>query len=202
MVINVCRVVDPEIIVFGGGLSKAGKPLLDVIKKHVKQRTWKLPTDVKLTLALTDENGVIGAALAAKHDTSRVLATPSAAATSASDVTHPVDQKEAHPHQQSPSLQPPQSSRKTASSSSSSSSKSHNATGTHLPLWVGAFVAVSSTALFALDVFGINKGDKGSSSSSAGVVAWVTRGLLAGQMAVGAYVLQQTFLSQSQVQDN
>lgn len=201
MVINVCRVVDPEIIVFGGGLSKAGKPLLDVIKKHVKQRTWKLPTDVKLTLALTDENGVIGAALAAKNDTSRVLATPSSALVS--DVTHPVEHKETHSHHQPPSLQPPQSSRKTPSSSSSSSSQSA-ASGTHLSLWVGAFLAVSSTALFALDVFGVHKAEKGSSSSSssAGVVAWVTRGLLAGQMAVGAYVLQQSLLSQSRVKDN
>lgn len=66
--INICRVIDPEVIIFGGGLSKAGSPLLDLIKKYVSQRTWTvLPTDVKLMLAVAEDNGILGAALAARN---------------------------------------------------------------------------------------------------------------------------------------
>lgn len=66
--INICRVIDPEVIIFGGGLSKAGPPLLDLIKKYVSQRTWTvLPTDVKLMLAVAEDNGILGAALAARN---------------------------------------------------------------------------------------------------------------------------------------
>lgn len=66
--INICRVIDPQVIVFGGGLSKAGNVLLDLIRKYVREKTWTvLPTDVRLTLAISDKGGVLGAALAAKQ---------------------------------------------------------------------------------------------------------------------------------------
>jgi hypothetical protein len=67
MAINICRVVDPDIIIFGGGLSKAGNVLLDLIRKYVREKTWKLTNDVILKLATSDKGGVCGAALAAKH---------------------------------------------------------------------------------------------------------------------------------------
>jgi hypothetical protein len=67
MAINICRVVDPDIIIFGGGLSKAGNVLLDLIRKYVREKTWKLTNDVILSLATSDKGGLCGAALAAKH---------------------------------------------------------------------------------------------------------------------------------------
>jgi hypothetical protein len=45
-------------------MSKAGNLLIDVVKKHIYRRTWKvLPSDVEIVLAQTEENGMIGAAL-------------------------------------------------------------------------------------------------------------------------------------------
>eukprot|EP01039_Chlorochromonas_danica_P003736 gene3736-4085_t len=69
MVINICRIVDPEVIVFGGGLAQAGDALLTAIRRYVSQKTWTvLPTDVKLVTARSEEAGLVGAALAAqKH---------------------------------------------------------------------------------------------------------------------------------------
>lgn len=66
--INICRVVDPDVIIFAGGLSNAGNILLDQIRIEVLNNTWKvLPTEVQLVSANgIDHVGVIGAALAAK----------------------------------------------------------------------------------------------------------------------------------------
>jgi len=67
--INLCRVVDPRVIIIGGGMSKAGSPLLERVLSHVKACTWTvLPTDVEIVIAKGMENaGTIGAALAAKN---------------------------------------------------------------------------------------------------------------------------------------
>jgi glucokinase len=66
--LNVCRVVDPEVIVFGGGLSKAGNVLLDLVKKYLKEKTWTvLETPVILKLSASDKGGMYGAALAGKR---------------------------------------------------------------------------------------------------------------------------------------
>jgi predicted NBD/HSP70 family sugar kinase len=66
--VNLCRVVDPDVIVFTGGLAKAGDLLLDLIRAAVQRRAWTiLPTPVQLLTAQSIEfGGVIGAALAAK----------------------------------------------------------------------------------------------------------------------------------------
>ena len=67
MCINVCRVVDPEVIIFAGGMSKAGEFLLELIRKHMNTLTWRvLPTTVQLVTARTVERaGAVGAALSA-----------------------------------------------------------------------------------------------------------------------------------------
>eukprot|EP01032_Pedospumella_encystans_P009217 gene9217-10873_t len=67
--INLSRVVDPDVIVFTGGLAKAGDVLLQLIEKHMKALAWTiLPTNVKLLTAKSLEfGGVVGAALAAKQ---------------------------------------------------------------------------------------------------------------------------------------
>eukprot|EP01038_Epipyxis_sp_PR26KG_P007488 gene7488-10203_t len=69
MCINVCRIVDPDIIIFAGGMSNAGSYLIDKIKKQVKELTWTvLATDVIIMNAsASDDAGVIGVALAAKQ---------------------------------------------------------------------------------------------------------------------------------------
>ena len=69
MCINLCRVVDPTVIVIGGGMSKAGTVLLDLVQKHIKALTWTvLPTDVSVVVARSKANsGTIGAALASKN---------------------------------------------------------------------------------------------------------------------------------------
>jgi predicted NBD/HSP70 family sugar kinase len=66
--VNLCRVVDPDVIVFTGGLAKAGDVLLQLVQKEIDARTWTiLPTDVKLFTAQSlMYGGAVGAALAAK----------------------------------------------------------------------------------------------------------------------------------------
>lgn len=66
--INICRVVDPEVIIFAGGMSKAGEDLLQLVRKHMHELSWTvLPTHVELATAhAVDHAGSIGAALAAK----------------------------------------------------------------------------------------------------------------------------------------
>ena len=68
--INICRVVDPDVIFFSGGMANAGDDFLDKIKSYIAKRTWSvLPTDVKLVLAEDCAGGqgnIFGAALAAE----------------------------------------------------------------------------------------------------------------------------------------
>jgi hypothetical protein len=59
--------VDPQVIIFGGGLSKAGSTLLDLVYHHMDAKAWTvLPSPVKLLLSQSDNGGVVGAALAAQ----------------------------------------------------------------------------------------------------------------------------------------
>ena len=66
--INLCRVVDPDVIIFTGGLAKAGDVLLQLVQTAMDQRAWTiLPNSVQLVTAQSLEfGGVVGAALAAK----------------------------------------------------------------------------------------------------------------------------------------
>jgi len=70
--INVCHFIDPQVIALGGGMSKAGRFLLDGVKKQLAQEWWAMtPVKVKLILAkLGNDAGIIGAAGVAKqaHD--------------------------------------------------------------------------------------------------------------------------------------
>jgi len=70
-------VVDPEVIIFGGGMSSAGEPLLDLIREKIRHRTWTiLPTDVHLVVSEAKQEvaGIVGAALAALHAVSKKVA--------------------------------------------------------------------------------------------------------------------------------
>ena len=56
-------VVDPEAIVIGGGVSKAGQPLIDCITKHYKEYAFSLCKEVPIVIAsLGNDAGIYGAA--------------------------------------------------------------------------------------------------------------------------------------------
>ncbi len=56
-------VVDPEVIVIGGGVSKAGQPLIDVVQKYYRQHTFVTCKDTPIVLAKLDNDaGIYGAA--------------------------------------------------------------------------------------------------------------------------------------------
>ena len=64
-VINIINFSDPEVIIFGGGVSKAGDFLLDAIKKEVPPRVFckQAPYSDILLSKMGNEAGIIGAAL-------------------------------------------------------------------------------------------------------------------------------------------
>lgn len=56
-------VVDPEIIVIGGGVSKAGQPLIDAVQKYYREDTFVTCKDTPIVLAKLDNDaGIYGAA--------------------------------------------------------------------------------------------------------------------------------------------
>jgi glucokinase len=67
--INVCHFMDPQMIVLAGGMSLAGRFLLDSVQKHFKAEWWKMtPPTTRIALAkLGNDAGVIGAAGVAKE---------------------------------------------------------------------------------------------------------------------------------------
>eukprot|EP01041_Mallomonas_annulata_P006422 gene6422-12984_t len=67
--INICRMVDPDIIVIGGGMARADSALLDRVRRHMARRVWTvLPHYARLVLSATPEHaGIIGAALAVRQ---------------------------------------------------------------------------------------------------------------------------------------
>ena len=59
---NICCVVDPEIVVLGGGVSKAGAPLLEGVKRCFSCYTNHFCADTEIVLAtLGNDAGVCGA---------------------------------------------------------------------------------------------------------------------------------------------
>jgi hypothetical protein len=50
--INLCRVLDLEVIILGGGMAQAGEDLLSRVKDMISANTWTvLPTNVRICLA-------------------------------------------------------------------------------------------------------------------------------------------------------
>ena len=71
---NVCHFIDPEMIAIGGGMSKAGKFLLDAVRRHFAQEWWAMVPPHEIVLAkLGNDAGIIGAAGVAKHGFDRGL---------------------------------------------------------------------------------------------------------------------------------
>ena len=64
----VSAVVDPDIFIIGGGVSKAGKILTDVIEENYRYHAFHISKKTPFTLAtLGNDGGMIGAALLAKQ---------------------------------------------------------------------------------------------------------------------------------------
>lgn len=56
-------VVDPEVFVIGGGVSKAGQPLIDAVKKYYQRDAFLSCKDTPIVLAkLDNDSGIFGAA--------------------------------------------------------------------------------------------------------------------------------------------
>ncbi len=59
---NICNVVDPEVVVLGGGVSKAGQPLLEGAKRHFDKWVFHGVSGVQFALAtLGNDAGAYGA---------------------------------------------------------------------------------------------------------------------------------------------
>ena len=59
---NICNVVDPEAVVLGGGVSKAGKPLLEGVQRHFGKYVFHAVSPVRFALAtLGNDAGAYGA---------------------------------------------------------------------------------------------------------------------------------------------
>ena len=68
--VNLCRVLDPELIVFSGGLALAGDFLLDKIKERFRHFHWTIQ-EPSCELAISESGekaGMIGAAAVARMD--------------------------------------------------------------------------------------------------------------------------------------
>ena len=62
LIANVCIVLGPEVVVIGGGVSKAGEMLLEGIRKHFDRFVYHASRDVEFRLAtLGNDAGVYGA---------------------------------------------------------------------------------------------------------------------------------------------
>lgn len=60
---HITCVVNPEVIVIGGGVSKAGQVLIDTVSKYYKEKAFNACKDTKIVLAsLGNDAGIYGAA--------------------------------------------------------------------------------------------------------------------------------------------
>ena len=58
---NVCCVVDPEAVILGGGVSKAGQPLLDGVRKYFLSYMFHTGREIVFALAkLGNDAGIYG----------------------------------------------------------------------------------------------------------------------------------------------
>lgn len=70
-IVNIINTIDPEIIALGGGVSKAGKFLLEKVIKEVEDTKHfkELPVGKIVIAQLGNEAGIVGAAMLGKHST-------------------------------------------------------------------------------------------------------------------------------------
>jgi len=66
---NICNVVNPECVVLGGGVSKAGAPLLEGVQRHFSRYVFHAAANVRFALAtLGNDAGAYGAFQLVKED--------------------------------------------------------------------------------------------------------------------------------------
>ena len=66
---NICNVVNPECVVLGGGVSKAGAPLLEGVQRHFGKYVFHAAANVRFALAtLGNDAGAYGAFQLVKED--------------------------------------------------------------------------------------------------------------------------------------
>jgi glucokinase len=72
--VNIQHMLNPECVVFAGGLIRAGEQLLGPIRRHFERQTWSVAKDFpRIELAtLGDDAGIIGAATLARIEQNRV----------------------------------------------------------------------------------------------------------------------------------
>jgi glucokinase len=66
---NIMHIIDPDMIVYGGGMTAAGEPFLDLIKEYIHELAFPVPatkTDVRYA-QLGSDAGFIGAAACARQ---------------------------------------------------------------------------------------------------------------------------------------
>ena len=64
---HISTVVDPDIFIIGGGVSKAGKILIDVIEESFRKHAFHVSRNIPFVLAtLGNDAGMVGAALLSK----------------------------------------------------------------------------------------------------------------------------------------
>ncbi len=65
---NMMHVIDPDAIVFAGGMTAAGEPFLERIRHHIRQLAFPVPAENTLIryAQLGSDAGFIGAAACAK----------------------------------------------------------------------------------------------------------------------------------------
>jgi glucokinase len=68
-IVNLQHLINPQVVLLGGGMSNAGAPLLQSVRYHFQRRTWRLaPDHPHVDLAILGEYaGAIGAAALAKR---------------------------------------------------------------------------------------------------------------------------------------
>lgn len=181
LVINLCRVIDPEVIIFGGGLSKAGEVLIELIRKHVQRKTWTvLPTDVILRIAQLHEPGLLGTALAAKQKFgSRESLSPVSATVQNTPVIAEVATRQLdHP---------------TVSTTSSSSSTTTTPSTCNHHLWLGAFLSISSVAQYYISSkLTTMTTATATTEKENSLWRWINTSLLVSQIGVGVFLLSHS----------
>jgi hypothetical protein len=66
--INLCRVVDPDVIIIGGGMAQAGGLFLSSVRDVFMRRSWAIMQDSVVLVLGSDstQSGIMGAAMAAR----------------------------------------------------------------------------------------------------------------------------------------
>lgn len=139
--INLCRVVDPDVIILGGGMALAGDGFLAAVKDYMVRRSWNIVQESVVLVLGSDASqaGIVGAAMAARSELER-----------SSSAKQPPPQQQ-HQQQQQQQQPPPQQQQRDARETPSSSSS--------LPSLVWATIGLNLAVAATLFVGGVKVTD-------------------------------------------